>query len=287
MKNPGPALPRRDELPLLDRRLLLTTPRNYASPLAALLITRGARPVWLPANEIWALDDSTLLDEALRGLAGYDWVVFTSENGIDVFCQRLATLGLDREQFARTRLAAFRWDAARLEKAGFKVDLVPPESSTIGLVEEFRRRGISRGHVLAPVPRVEGAPEPPVIPDFIRGLNNLGLEAVRVPAYRTVAKVERAEAELGMLRAGEIDCVVFTSSTEIYAFLAWLGEERTLLDQIPCAYLGLIILDTARRKRLRLDITQKGVYTFLSLVDAIEEYFRHSLTVDSVNPPKL
>jgi uroporphyrinogen-III synthase len=265
---------RREELPLFKRRILLTTPRNYAAPLAALFIARGARPVWLPANEIWPLDDHAALDQALRELSGFDWVAFTSENGVESFVRRLAALGLSPAHLGGTRLAAFRWDAAALEKSGFKVDLVPEESSTVGLVEEFRRRGVTRGRVLAPVPQVEGAPEPPIIPDFIRGLERLGLEAVRVPAYRTVARVERGEAELEWLRAGKIDCAVFTSSAEIYAFLAWLGGERTLLDRVPCAYLGRLILDTARREGLRLDITQQGVYTFRSLVDAVESYFR-------------
>lgn len=263
----------RGTFPLLGKRILLTTPRNYAAPLAEMLVLRGARPVWMPTNEIWPLDDYSELDRAISEADSYAWIAFTSENGIEAFIDRSTAAGLTTSKFRNTRLAAFRWDARLLEMHGFRVDLVPPESSTVGMAAEFNRRGAWSGKVLVPVPEVVGVPEPSVIPLFIQELTAIGLSPHRVPAYKTVASVENAHVERELLVSGAVDAVVVTSSAEIYSLLAFLGPDRAVLDRVAMAYMGKLILDTARACGLRLDIVQKE-YTFRALVEAIEDYFR-------------
>lgn len=263
----------RGSLPLLGKRILLTTPRNYAAPLAEMLVTRGAHPIWMPANEIWPLDDYSELDRAISEADSYAWVAFTSENGIEAFIDRAAVAGLTAGKFRNTRLAAFKWDARLLEAHGFSVDLVPPESSTVGITVELKRRGVRSGRVLVPVPDVVGVPEPSIIPLFIQELAAIGLNPHRVPAYKTVASVENAEVEKKLLISGAIDVVVVTSSAEIYSLLAFLGPDRAVLERVAMAYMGKLILDTAQASGLRLDIVQKE-YTFRSLVEAIEDHFR-------------
>lgn len=263
----------RGSLPLLGKRILLTTPRNYAAPLAEMLVTRGARPVLMPTNEIWPLDDYSELDRAISEADSYAWIAFTSENGIEAFIDRAIAAGPTAGKFRNTRLAAFKWDARLLETHGFSVDLVPPESSTVGMAAELKRRGVRSGRVLVPVPDVVGVPEPAIIPLFVQELAAIGLSPHRVSAYKTVAWVENAEIEKALLLSGAIDVVVVTSSAEIYSLLAFLGPDRAVLDRVTMAYMGKLILDTARAFGLGLDIVQKE-YTFRALVEAIEDHFR-------------
>jgi hypothetical protein len=83
----------KEKLPLLGKHVLFTTPRNYAGALGRLLIERGARIVWMPTIEIWPMSDYRELDQAIDHLSDYEWVGFTSENGIEAFLNRLSAKG--------------------------------------------------------------------------------------------------------------------------------------------------------------------------------------------------
>jgi len=92
---------------------------------------RGARPLWMPTNEIWPLDDYGELDKAISEINSYDWIAFTSENGVEAFIDRFTAAGQTADELRRTKLVAFKWDARLLEARGFRVDMMPSESSTI------------------------------------------------------------------------------------------------------------------------------------------------------------
>jgi len=262
----------REDLPLLGRRVMFTTPRNYAGALGKLLLERGARVVWAPTIEIWPMPDYTELDKALRDLRSYQWIAFTSENGVEAVWDRMAALGLPVSALKDVKLAAFRADSAALDKRGLKADLIPVEMSTRGIVNELARRGIRSGRVLVPVPEVIGLKEPRIIPDFVSELRRIGLEPHRVPAYTTGPATGDISFELDQLRAGKIDVLVFTSSAEIYAMLSLLGDDRNLLEAAPIAYMGRFIKDTAQEAGLPLQITIQE-YGWVSLVEAIEKHF--------------
>ena len=101
----------KENLPLYGKRVLFTTPRNYAGALGKLLLERGARIVWMPTIEIWPMHDYRELDQAIDNLADYAWIGFTSENGIEAYCNRLAAKGIDGRSIKTTKLAAFKADA--------------------------------------------------------------------------------------------------------------------------------------------------------------------------------
>jgi len=251
---------------------MFTTPRNYAGALGKLLLERGARVLWAPTIAIWPMPDYKELDAAILDLTAYQWIAFTSENGIEAFCDRVAVLNIPAGVLRGVRMAAFRADSAALEKRGLKADLIPAEMSTQGIVDEMDRRGIHSGRVLAPVPEVIGLKEPKIIPDFISELARIGLAPHRVPAYLTGPAAEDNAFEIGLLRSGKIDVLVFTSSAEIYALLGMMGKDRAALATTPIAYMGRFIKDTAREAGLTLNITIQE-YTMARLVEAIEEHF--------------
>ena len=140
----------RESLPLYLKRILFTTPRNYAAKLSRLLVLRGALPVWMPTIVIESLHDYHAFDQAIKNLSEYSWLAFTSRNGIDAFFLRLEALGLDRGVLKNTKLCALGNDAKALEEKGIEVDLVPPVASTKGIVDELERRGVTkRSHTAA------------------------------------------------------------------------------------------------------------------------------------------
>jgi uroporphyrinogen-III synthase len=203
------------DLPLLGRRVLVTAPRSYAARLAAQLMERGARPIMMATiiTEPLAEGKHAALDAALRELAagGFVYVAFTSRNGIEAVRRRAEALGLAEGGLAallsRCVVGALGKDAQLLEEAGVEVALKPAKASPTGLIAELEARG-ERGkgaRILVPVPEVSGVPEPKVVPDFLAGLEELGMTHVRVPAYATRAVLRGNEVEEAMLLAGQVD----------------------------------------------------------------------------------
>lgn len=260
------------ELPLLGKHVLFTTPRNYAGALGRILIERGARIVWMPTVEIWPRSDYRELDQAIDHLSDYDWVGFTSENGIEAFLNRLFAKGLSSKTIKNTKLAAIKSDAKALEKQGINADLVPAESSPKGIIDELLKRGVKGGRILVPVPEVVGVKEPYVVPEFVEKLKEIGMTVHRVPAYTTVAVREGIALEKRMLLEGEIDIVILTSSAEIFSLLNHLGDKKDVLKKVTMAYMGVFTAKTGKELGLNLDIVPEK-YTMRDLVEAMEAYF--------------
>lgn len=82
------------ELPLYGKRILVTAPRNYAFRLSEQIIKQGGLPVLMPTIETCYLSNYTKLDTALERIDEFDWIVFTSRNGITAFFQRMNDLNI-------------------------------------------------------------------------------------------------------------------------------------------------------------------------------------------------
>ncbi|MCX8126324.1 MAG: uroporphyrinogen-III synthase [Dehalococcoidia bacterium] len=262
----------RTELPLLNKRVLFTTPRNYAGLLAQLLVLRGARPIWTPSIEIWPLDDYRQLDDALVNITRYHWIAFTSTNGIEAVCQRLRALNRPVTELKKVKLAAFKADAAALENEGLRADLTPRVGDPQGMLDDLKKLGVTGSRVLVPVPDVHGVDEPYVVPQFIKDLQEIGMEPHRIAVYRTCAVTEGLDLELDILREGLVDITVFTSSAEIFALLKLLGGDRTKINRTTVAYMGSYTARTGQREGLRQDIVPSDM-TMRGLVTAIEGHF--------------
>ncbi|GBF89716.1 uroporphyrinogen-III synthase [Raphidocelis subcapitata] len=223
---------------------MLTAPRQYAGRLAGLLIAAGAQPVWLPGIEITRLpsDQCGELDSALERLHEFDYLAFTSKNGIHAVMGRLEKTKGGRDAAVRhvrgsgARLCALGADGAVLGDYGLRVDVSPPEASTSGLVAELEVRGGARGaRVLAPVPLVTGGlVEPPVVPRFIAGLERIGAVPTRVPAYLTTpglpgpSGLEACAHERAALEGGHIAAIIFSSTAEAQGLCRLMGGRDAL-----------------------------------------------------------
>ena len=191
-----------------------TAPRTYAARLTEQLLRKGGRAIWMPMITTEPLRRSPALDAALQAMASagegegerpYDFVAFTSRNGIEACLGRASALGLATDMarlFSGCTVCALGRDAQALEDAGVAVGLLPTTSSPAGIIRELECRGADavRGkRVLVPAPQVSGVPEPNVVPNFIAGLEALGLDVHRVPAYATEAVLSGNEVEEQLL----------------------------------------------------------------------------------------
>lgn len=255
--------------PLFGRRIVVTRARAQAGELSGRLEELGAEVYEFPTIEIGPPRDFGPLDKAIRELESFDWLVFTSVNGVEAFLDRLAYHGRDVRAIPhKARIAAIGpATAGALRDVGLRVDVVPREYRAESLLEEVAGSALAGQRVL--IPRAKVARE--VLPEKLR---EAGAEVVVPPAYESVPSDEGREALVGMLEVGEVDCVTFTASSTVENFVRALGadEARRLLAGVKVACIGPITAETAARYGIRVD-AEAEEYTILGLVEAVVDLF--------------
>ena len=256
-----------DTRPLFGLRVLVTRPRRKAGETAARLRELGAEPILFPTIAIQPPENWQPLDAAVADLArrDYDWVIFTSTNGVRFFWERLEEAGLDARAFGGVRLAAIGpVTAEALREHGLQPDLVPGQYVAEAILDEIGR--LSGKRVLLPRANIAR-------PALAKGLLELGAEEVdEVSAYQTVpAGREDAERVREMLAGGEIDVLTFTSSSTVRNFAAAMEPLPDLPEGTTVACIGPITAQTARAWGLPVHVSAEE-HTIPGLVGALVKY---------------
>jgi uroporphyrinogen-III synthase len=215
------------------RRLLVT--RHWPELMAG-LASLGAIASEVPLIELRPPSDLQPFDAALRDLARYDWIVFTSANAVDAVSTRMAALALSLP--AGVSLASVgpaTTEAARAAWPGARVSVQPAEDfRAAALVAAFDRTLVQGRRVLLPVS--DRAAE-----TVSRGLTARGALVDRVVAYRTVS-ADGGQALAQILREG-LDAAVFASPSAVEAFAAFAGADGR---SVPAAVIGPTTAEAAR-----------------------------------------
>jgi len=243
-----------DKRPLFGWTILITRPRHQAAELRQRLEEKGAGVVSIPAIEIQGLADYTELDRAISSLADYDYLVFTSVNGVDAFFRRFFENGKDaRDLSGLTTVCIGPRTARQLGRFSVNCDIMPDKFVAESLLEAFPHQ-MDGKKVL--VPRALEARE--ILPE---GLRERGARVDVVPAYRTV------EAEDVIEVPDHVDIAVFTSSSTVDHFL----KRATLPAGCRTACIGPVTAETIREHGLKVDI-EAGEHTIPGVVQAIADY---------------
>jgi uroporphyrinogen III methyltransferase/synthase len=253
--------------PLFGKRVLVTRTRQQASVLSRLLSQQGAEPIELPALELVPRHDPHRLGRALGALARgrYQWVVFTSANGVDVFFRRLREGGRDARAFAGARVCAIGpGTAAALAARGLRADLVPDEFVAESVVEALAGQKVARTRIL--LPRAEGARR-----QLVRGLRTLGTRVDELPLYVAAPPGAPEPEALRRLRAREVDVITFASSSAVKNLLKLLESDTAPLKGPLIACIGPITARTAREAGLEVTVEAQE-HTIPGLVRALQDH---------------
>jgi uroporphyrinogen III methyltransferase/synthase len=268
----GQIVRRRDSLawyerrPLLGRRIVVTRAAGSALGLAERLERLGAEAIVAPTIELREPRSYVALDRALAEADTYEWVVFTSAHGVEVFFARLAERGGDVRQLWRARLAAIGpGTAAALSRRGLRVEIVPAEFRGEALASALAPHVRGRRVLL---PRAEGARD--VLP---RSLVEAGAEVADVGTYRAESPAGLPERLLRLLEQRAIDAVTFTSSSTVRHFRDLLGAGAAdLMGAARAACIGPITAEAARKCGFHVAIEARE-YTIDGLATALVDYF--------------
>ena len=257
---------------LLGKRIVITRPRTQAGELTRRLTELGAEVIEFPTISIEPPDDYEPMDRAMAQLHQYDWLIFTSVNGVQSFFDRLRHFGNDSQDIEHLKVVAIGPETAgRLEREGVRVFLVPAKYQAEGVLEGLDPAQIRSCRVL--LPRASKARE--VLPETLR---QWGAFVDVVHAYKTVLPQDY-RLRLRELFEKQIDVITFTSSSTVENFVQLLeGEDPVpILRGVTIACIGPITARTAIDIGLQVDIVS-AEFTIPGLVAAIVKFYESAGT---------
>jgi uroporphyrinogen III methyltransferase/synthase len=256
--------------PLLGKRIVVTRAREQASDLVRQLSDLGAECLEYPTIKIVPADDVVPLDNAIDNLSAYDWIVFTSVNGVKYFFDRLFETGKDVRALNNLHTAAIGpATAERLFQFGLKSDIIPKNYRAESVVEAFRKENLAGQKILLP----RAAEARPVLPVELR---KMGAEVDEITAYLTEKVQDNTDLLVKQLEDKSIDMITFTSSSTVKNFKSLLPPHKftQLIDGTTVASIGPITTDTAAELGFKVHLTAES-YTIPGLCEAILKYYRN------------
>jgi len=255
-----------DTKPLFGKKIVITRAADQAHEFAWLLEDAGAEVFSFPTIQVLPPQSWGPVDQAIRRLALYDWILFTSVNGVTFFFSRLKEIGGDIRDLKGIRIGAIGpKTAARLEALGLRVDLFPGEYRAEALADAL---GNVKGQKVL-LARAQEARD--VLPDT---LSARGASVTIASVYQTI-KVRRVSADLKRrLLGGEMDAVTFTSSSTVDGFMLHFNarERKRIFEKTRAAAIGPITAQTLKTYDIRPAIRAPR-YTIESLAKALVKHF--------------
>ncbi|MNB67680.1 Uroporphyrinogen-III C-methyltransferase [compost metagenome] len=259
-----------EQLPLFGRRIVVTRARSQASELVERIEDLGGEPYEFPVIETvmpQSAEKREAVASALSRLPEYDWVFFTSPNGVDFFFRHLTEQRVDIRGLHGARLAAVGPATAEaLAQRGLIAEELPARFRAEGLIEAFQGE-------LKPGQKVL-LPRGDLARDWLPAkLTELGLEVTEIDTYETVVTGEDDDELLKLLEEGRIHAVTFTSSSTVRNFLdilkrMGLHDPLPLLEPVKIACIGPLTEKTAAEAGLKPGLLAEEA-TIDSLVDAL------------------
>jgi uroporphyrinogen III methyltransferase / synthase len=247
-----------ERLPLFGQRIVVTRDRRQAMELAEPLEALGAETVLLPMIEIRPPVEADALNRAIEHLPDYDWILFTSVNGVRCFVEALDRSQRDLRALRAKLCAIGPATRAAVEALHLHVDRMPEEYVAESLLEALAGDDLKGKRIL--LPRAAVARD--LVPVALR---ERGAIVDVVEAYRTVVP-EDASARVRELLEHKPDWITFTSSSTVKNFLAAAGREA--LRGVKIASIGPITSATAREHGLTVDV-EANPHTIEGLVETL------------------
>ncbi len=254
-----------EDRPLFGKRIVVTRTRHQAGGLTKQLSKLGADVIELPTIKI--VEPKNLLEfgELVQDCYTYDWIVFSSPNGVEAFFKMFYKLYSDARSIGPAKIAVIGpGTAEKVKEYHMAVDLMPEKKFVAeGLIEKFKKDEAME-HLKVLWVRAEEARE--VIAE---GLNKMGAIVDEALAYRTVPERDDNQAAIARMTEEGADVITFTSSSTVECFFA-LGLE--LPKGVKIASIGPVTTDALKERGLKPHIEAQE-YSIPGLIKAIEKHF--------------
>lgn len=254
-----------EKKPMFGQRILVT--REHAGGFEV-LEEQGAEVLQFSTIEIVPPESWTDLDKTIDQIDTYAWLIFTSQNGVRFFFDRLFEKGVDIRRLGGIRICAIgaKTEAA-VNKFGLRVDLVPKEFNAEGLIKAFLNGGEGLSGMRFLLPRAEKGRD--IFPDMVRQLGGV----IDVPiAYRTIKPDYHGKRLKRFLKEGRITVATFTSAATFTNFREIMGEDADeLLQNVAIAVIGPVTAKAIEEAGLTVSIMPQKA-TVEAMVEEIQNW---------------
>lgn len=274
----GDVVPLREKLnwfekrPLFGRRIAVTRTRKQASALLGALQALGADAYELPTIRIEPLEkkeESAAFAEVITYAHQYDWIVFTSPNGVTAFFDAFFKVHADARELGAVRIAAMGpGTAQKIKQYHFAVDLMPPQFVAESLLAELKKTNVENLRIL--LPRASGARE-----FLATALEEEGAIVDDIPVYHTVFETEDPSGGFQRFCEEGADMVTFTSGSTATHFQALLKKHHKMLSaETILASIGPITSSVMREHEMPVGLEARQ-HDIPGLVEAILEFYEN------------
>jgi len=261
-----------EQKPLFGKGVVITRPEKQADDLAQLLTREGANPIHFPTIKIVPPPDWRDLDAAIKNLEDYDWLIFTSANGVSFFFERLFAKNRDIRDLKGVKICCIGpATAQQVESKGIRVDLVPDHFISEGILESFSGINLRGKKIL--IARAAKARD--VLP---AGLKKSGAKVDVVTAYETINSGKKKNELNSLFKENKVDVITFTSSSTVNNFVKIMGRNFSLPKGVKIACIGPVTEATAKKAGFSVDVHQEE-YTMEGLVQVLINYFERKPAV--------
>lgn len=253
-----------EKKPLFGKNILVTRSRTQSSSLVEKIMDLGGNPIEIPTIKIEKIENNIELEEQIKNIKEYTYLVLTSKNGVDIFFDKLNEMGLDSRSLANIKVCAVGSQTVKsIEERGIKSDIVPNIFVSEHLYEELKPILNSNDKIL--MPRAKNAR------DYLTKKLSTICTVKEVHTYETVIDSSKKEAIIELLNEVNVDYITFASSSTVTNFIEIIGKENIdKLQDIKMISIGAITSKTA--KELGLNIYKEAdEATIDGIIKSIQE----------------
>jgi uroporphyrinogen-III synthase len=252
--------------PLSNKTIVLTRDEEKSKQLAEQILALGGNPMLIPLIAFQSASLSASDDQLMRNFNQFDWLVFTSVNGVEHFFQQLEKLEIDFMNIHGEIAVVGGKTKTAIEEKGFHASLLPTEYIAEGLVKAFQNQRMENKHVLY----IKGNLARNIIPTHLRGM---GARVSELIVYETICPIKREE--LLNLLCTDIDAITFTSPSTIKHFVQLVDGTNWLpwIREIVVCCIGPVTEKAAISSGINPTIVPH-TYTMDHLIQELIRYFQ-------------
>ena len=248
--------------PLFGKNIMVTRSRSQNSKLVEQIMDLGGNPIEIPTIKIEKVQDNKELENEIKNIKDYTYLILTSKNAVDIFFDKLDEMNLDGRALSNLKVCAIGSATAKeIKNRGIKADIVPEKFVAEYLFEELKDVLKATDKVL--IPRAKNAR------DFLVNKISEICYVKEVHTYETVLDDSKKEEVLEVLNSEEANYITFASSSTVTNFVEIIGQENIdKLNKLKVISIGPITTQTA--KDLNISIYKEAdIATIDGMIDCI------------------
>ena len=253
-----------EKKPLFGKSIMVTRSRSQNSKLVERIMDLGGNPIEIPTIKIEKVQDNKELENEIKNLKDYTYLVLTSKNGVDIFFDKLDEMGLDCRALANIKVCSIGATTSKaIIRRGIKPDIQPEKAVGESLYDELKDIVNKEDKIL--IPRAKNARE-----FLVKKLNEIS-NVTEVVTYESVMDDSKKEEAINALEEGNLDYITFASSSTVTNFINLIGEEnKDKLSNTKIISIGKITTKTILDNGLEV-YKESEKASIESMIDAMSE----------------